>query len=308
MSRLRFSWKAYLRSLQMSRHQLIVFVEGKECDPYFFGKLCETVCKPLKISYQVRLAHELPAKSGGKTALIEFYRLLRRSSSLVSQLGQKRTGVIFFLDKDIDDLLHCKCRSEHVIYTEYFDVQNHIFRASDFHEGLASAASIDPAIIRSHSMFSGNWCRRAALRWKEWIKLCVFTQKYKVRSACNYRVTSRINHPLNGPLDPTRQTPTLAALSSAFSGSMPEFARAMSVVSEYIDRLFEKGLQDRVFKGKWYATLAELDIRDAFSGRSFAADGMAKRLPCALSIMLDFSAPWASTFHLAVRRILDKLV
>lgn len=210
MNRLRYSWKGHLRSLQISRKQLIVFVEGKESDPYFFGKLCGVVCKPLKMSYQVRLAHELPAKCGGKTALVEFYRFLRQSSSLVSQLGQKRTGVIFFMDKDIDDLLHRKCRSEHVIYTEYFDVQNHIFRASDLHEGLASAVSIDPAMIRSHSLFSGDWCRCAALRWKEWIKLCVFAQKYKVTSACNYRVTSRINHPLNGPLDPTRQAPVLA--------------------------------------------------------------------------------------------------
>lgn len=82
----------------------------------------------------------------------------------------------------------------------------------------------------------------------------------------------------------------------------------MSLVSDHVDRLFGKGLQDRVFKGKWYATLSELDLRDAFSGRPLAVHGVAKRLTSALSITLDFSAPWASTFHLAVRRVLDKLV
>ena len=308
MSRLRYSLKGHLRSLQMSRFLLIIFVEGKENDPYFFGKLCEAVCSSMKISYQVRLAHELPERSGGKTALVKFYRFLRRSSSLVTELGQKRTGVIFFLDKDIDDLLHRKCRSEHVIYTEYFDVHNHIFRESDFHEGLASAASIDPVLVRSNSKFSGDWCSRAALRWKEWIKLCFFAQKYKVSSACNYRVTSRINHPLNGPVDPTRQASIRSVLRSAFSGSIHEFDRAMSLVSKYIDRMFDKGHQDRVFKGKWYNTLAEMDIREAFPGRSFAADGMAKRLSGTLSITIDFSAPWALAYHLAVSHVLDKLV
>jgi len=143
MSRLRHSESACLRRLQISRHNLFAFVEGPTLDPFFYGRICLQACKNNGISYRVCTANELPENAGGKTSLVRFYRYVRAKGKLVSELNGKRTALVFFLDKDLDDIGRCKCRSHHVIYTKYYDAQNHVFKHADFIRGVSSAASID---------------------------------------------------------------------------------------------------------------------------------------------------------------------
>ena len=70
MNRLRHSPSGYLRYMQMSRFQIFAFVEGKENDPYVSGKVCDSVCRPVGVSYIICRAQELPEGAGGKQTLI----------------------------------------------------------------------------------------------------------------------------------------------------------------------------------------------------------------------------------------------
>ena len=306
MKRLRYSSKAFIRSLQISRYSLFGFVEGKECDPFFYGYLFKSVCDPMGVLYQIRLACELPDKTGGKDSLIKFYRYLRQAGLLELQFAGRKKAVAFFLDKDIDDVLRHTCRSEHVIYTEHYDVENHIFLESELARGLASAASVDPNIVAVSPIFNAGWCMRAASRWKCWVQFCVFAQKYSIQGVCNYGVESRINTPLNGPEDPAEQKRFSRQLAAGYPAGPVNFSDAMMKVCRYVDSLYKSGRQDSVFKGKWYATLAELDLRDAFPGRPFHFDGLKRRITSALAATIDFNGNWANRLRAAIARIASK--
>jgi len=107
MNRLRHSYEGYLRSMQISSTELFIFVEGKQSDPYFYARICETV-PGLGSRYEVCQAEQLPGDTGGKQSLLSFYDFLRKQKMLVSSLGGQRTASMFFMDKDLDDLQHRK--------------------------------------------------------------------------------------------------------------------------------------------------------------------------------------------------------
>src|SRR5438445_2421225 len=157
MSRLFHSWAGFARGMQISRTQLFVFIEGQDNDPYFYSKICESVCVPAGVSYEHRVARELPGGAGGKGALLIFFQYLRRKRLLLSDFKGKRTAAVFFLDKDIDDVLRTRVRSPHVVYTEYYDVENHLFAAADLAEAAAAAASFDKLAIAAALRNEAEW-------------------------------------------------------------------------------------------------------------------------------------------------------
>jgi hypothetical protein len=243
--------------------------------------------------------------TGGKDALIAFYRLARRSRKLVSILGSKKTVLAFFLDKDIDEIVRTKCRSRHVFYTAFYDVENHVFKHADFIRGLSSAASIDTVELREHPTFQGNWCESAAQRWREWVVLCLLRVKYAVPGP-NYRCTSRVNKPLNGPLDTSLYDAEITRLETHLGFTRAEMNQRIEIISKVVDRHISRGTFDILFKGKWYATLLELDFRAAFSGRAFNITGIAARVTAALASTLDFSQPWVDHFVLPLEDLFDQ--
>jgi hypothetical protein len=89
--------------MQMSPVKLFVFVEGKQNDPYFYGKLCDTVCKPRSVNYLLIKA-EMYSTSGGKGSVLKYFHYLRTINSLVDNFQGKRTLSIFFVDKDLDGI------------------------------------------------------------------------------------------------------------------------------------------------------------------------------------------------------------
>ncbi|MDM8561808.1 hypothetical protein QUF54_00460 [Candidatus Marithioploca araucensis] len=66
MKRLNHSFEAYHNKIRLSSfNRLFVFVEGKINDPYFYGKICRSVCQDVR--YTIRQAEEI--HTGGKSAL-----------------------------------------------------------------------------------------------------------------------------------------------------------------------------------------------------------------------------------------------
>src|ERR1043165_5845722 len=136
------SFAAYRRLMQMSNVKVFVFVEGWS-DRYFYDKICNATLRSKGMPYQIVLAQELPSTTGGKTALLDFYSYLNRYSSLLNDFQGKRTFALFFLDKDIDDLLKKTKKSPHIVYTQYYAVENHIIAHANLVEAIGAAASLD---------------------------------------------------------------------------------------------------------------------------------------------------------------------
>lgn len=306
MRRLTHSLAGYRRAMQMSRNQIFAFVEG-QTDPYFYDRICESVCQPLGVSYEIRRAQELPGGTGGKAALLALYEYLKRMSSLLDNFKDKSTGTIIFLDKDVDDLLRKQRRSEHIVYTKYYDLENHLYIHGDLGKAAAASASMERSLVVTRIGNYEQWRQTVAEQWKEWIKLCLFTRKRKINSECNYSVASRINNPVHGPVDMIAHHQRVAILESR-SGLPPmKFRRAFRNISHFVDGLYARGEHDRIFKGKWYSIFLEQEIKNIAGVRPINANGLVGRLPIALALTLNFDEPWAEHFKEPVRKLIRRL-
>jgi hypothetical protein len=293
--------------MQISRSEVFIFVEGKRADPFFYGEVCSTVSRRTPFRYHISLAQDLPGGSGGKQVLIDFFTYLRRKSALKMSWNGMSKAALFYVDKDVDDLLRIRRRSDHFIYSEFYDVHNHIFRNGDLVRGSAAAASADASLLSSCLVDVDMWCKNAANRWREWVKVCLFCKKHEVRGESNYSVISRINKPSGGDVDQQEYSRLLARLRRASGLPISKFKKDYTSVSQTVDRLYARGEHDRVFKGAWYAQLLHHDVARLLVSQAYDSSGFLKRVPCAIAATLDFRESWADHFRKPLERIVAEL-
>jgi hypothetical protein len=300
------SLRPYVRYMQMSRNTVFAFVEGPT-DPYFYAKVCEAVCAPAGIEFEVCTAEELPSGAGGKQALLVFFGFLRKRSLLHNDFKGKRTISVFFADKDIDDLARRLKRSDHLVYTAHYQIENHLVAHGDFIEAVAAAAAANPNWIHTNFGDPVAWRSTAAYKWIDWVKLCLFANLRGLGGDCNYGSLSQINRPLHGSVDQHEYTTRLAQLEVRSGLSSRQFKRAFQRLSSKVDRLYASGDHDLVFKGKWYWTMIEAELRHLAGTKRIHLNRVQDRLPSAFGITLDFDQPWAERFKRPLRQLISRL-
>jgi hypothetical protein len=306
VNRLRHSDAGYLRSMQLSSTQLFIFVEGKQLDSYCYAGICESTPQ-LNVPYEICTAQQLPVATGGKKALVGFFSFLRQRKALVSSLGNQSTACIFFLDKDLDDIQRRQKRSPHFVYTEHYDIQNYIFTHGDLLTGAASAASVNPAILRSQLSDAHRWCLQVAEQWREWIAFCFRVLEDRINCEANYRVASQVQQRLCGALDAQKYTALTHDVANRHGIPVEVFARKLTTSHNKVDRYFAKGEHHRIFKGKWFAAILADDIDRIMAGKPFDRNGLEGRLPSAIATTLDFTEPWTDHFRNPIRNAVDRL-
>jgi len=304
-ARLVHSPKGFLRYMQMSCKTLFAFVEGIECDCFIYGQVCALVCGKRKMDYGLCRANEIPPYAGGKNALLGYHDFLRKRKALKSILSGKETVAVFFLDKDIDDILRQKRRSQHIIYTRYYDVQNDIFLNGDLTRGCASAASLDPAVLDPLLSNSRLWCSEAAERWREWVVLCLVTACKHINHQCNFRVRSQIQCPISGKTDSTKTAQMTAHMAAKSGMSAEAFKVYHAAVRRRVKDFYSKGEQDRVFKGKWYAAMLDEDIKRVMGTQEYDKAGFASRVTSAVAATLSFPDSWTQAYSIRLETLLN---
>lgn len=303
--RLRHTPRGFRRYMQVSNHQLFTFIEGKEGDGYFYGRLCESVCSGSGHSYEQVVASQLPgASTGGKRVLLTFFRYLRRAHFLVNDLQGKRTSVAFFLDKDIDDLERSRLRSRHVIYTEYYEVENYFYKHGDLANAAAAVASVDKRSLETGLGDLEVWRRSRAGLWSDWVVACVFCKTRGIRNQSNYRLTSRLNSPALSPTDAAKLATTIANIEADSGLLHDKFLTAYRRTTELVARLYASGNHDLVFRGKWYGVLMDAELRTILAARPYNDQRLALRLASALPLTLDYDGQWAAPLKQAIRAAL----
>lgn len=297
------SLAAYRRLMQVSRAQVFIFIEGKT-DIYFYNKISEAVFANRGIAYEISFAHEIPTSAVGKTSLIDFFDYLDKRASLLDDFKGKQTASIFFIDKDIDDLLNKRKTSAHAIYTEYYDVENYYFSVGNLVEALSGAASLDLRVVRAALPPSNDsWRRNVAEQWKDWVKLCILTRLYNIRCDSNYGVYSKVNAGFYAPTDTNSFSIRLADIEQQ-SGLTPlGFKRVYGRISRLVDGLYAAGQFDKVFKGKWYARFLAEDARRIAQGRTYNSSNLPERIKLALQMTIDFDDSWADYFKQPLEQI-----
>jgi hypothetical protein len=299
------SFAAFRRLMQMSQRGTFVFVEGWR-DRYFYGRVCESVRLKRPMEYELRLACEICANDGGKTVLLDFFRYLEQAGSLVDNFKGKRTVSIFFVDKDVDDLLGARAISQHVVYTRFYNVENHLVVHGDLVRALAAAATLDERSVRC-AFRSGNtaWRRDAAGRWKDWTKLCLFTRVRNLRHECNYGVRqSRINNGAYAPVDEPALAARLVQLERQSGLTHLGFKRAFGRTSRLVEGMFDGNDHDLVFNGKWYTLFLTEKATTIAAGQPFNQNGLPERILSCLQQSLNFQGRWALHFKRPLEAIL----
>jgi hypothetical protein len=284
--------------MQMSRHDLFVFVEGGT-DRYFYGLLCDHVIRD-PLSYELVSADELPGGNPGKPGLLAAFRYLRSSHGLADSFQGKRTYVVFFLDKDIDDVLRVRLRSPHLHYTPMYELENHLFSAGDVCASAAATASLDPATLRRHIASADSWRLRVARSWQLWVVLCIVSRRFGTASAVNYGRGSLINAPRFGPVDQARVEAQEVTIRTAAGCSAAEYAAMLDRVSRVVAKYYRRGDADRLFRGKWYGEFLAADVKIAAGSRRVSLNAFAERIVNHLASSVDKGSQHLASFRAAL--------
>jgi hypothetical protein len=290
------SVEAYIRLMQMSRHRLFVFVESETIDPFFYDQVCAVAADLAGgITYQIATGRELPVETGGKPGLLHFYRELEVRGALRYEFQQKKGAVLFFLDKDLDDIVAKQVVSPHVCYTECYDVEGHLFRHGDFRTAAAAATYQDYATLERIYGEPATWIARAAHLWIDWVKLCLFCLIKEIRCECSFGSLSKVNSPWSSPVDPEKLRGAKQDLVLRSGLSEEEFDFEFAQTSRLVDEKYDRGEAHGLFKGDWYCKLFE----DQFSRtglRSAAVQKSGERLLSSLLSTINYRDDWARPF------------
>jgi hypothetical protein len=305
MARVGYSSNGMLRALEMSRANVTAFVEGF-LDRSFFSHLIGSNTSAGGKAIEIRLAHELDSSLGnGKTALLVLHAKLRERSRLAFTIGTERKAVLFFLDKDVDDIRRTRKRCAHVIYTEHYSVENYLFRNGDMCKALSCGACLD---CQSIGAWPSNraWTRQAARAWAEWIAFCLMTSKFRTPGLPNFGARSLIHDGEYGPLNTAKETNLLTAVSKRTGKTM---AVVRAAYERELKRVVESVGNDTVdgfFNGKWYSGFLAKDAERVAAGRQLP-QGLEERLETALLTTLDFRGDWVNELQKGTTRILSRL-
>ena len=307
MTRLHHSYAGQLRLMQISATQLYVFVEGKQCDPYFFAQVCIATLDS-DITYAVWTARQIPGNCGGKQGLLKFFTYLRKRRALTTSLGGQRTTSIFFLDKDTDDIRRRRKRSPHVVYTKYYDVQNYVFENGNLAKGSAAAASVDPRRLDGELGDSSRWCRHVATLWADWVALCIRLLEDGISGEANYRVLSRVQTRLCGPTDNGALNSMTCDMAHRAGIPVEELRSRFRTSRDKVNTYLQRGRHHCIFKGKWFGAVLADDIDRIMEGDPYDSHALSGRLPSAIATTLDFTEQWVDDFKEPLLNVAAMLV
>lgn len=308
-SRLRFSEDAYLRKLQISGDTLFVYVEGRS-DRYAYSQVIDAeVAGRMTARPQIITSKELPDGGGGKEALLKFFRFLEARSALIIEGGEQQKLSLFFVDKDIDDLLEQKLESRHVVYTESYEIENYYFLHGDIYEAAASAASLDVQTPRQRLPEQSAWCRNAAELWRGWVTICVLAHMLGDRESRYFsRPCSQVQvgDTVYGELDKERYQQELDQIQHRSGLDDDEFHSEYKKIERIIDEMYARNRHDSIFKGKWHVWFLIEDLENISGDREISRQGLKQRILHSLPLTLDPEDEWASDFRSALNELMDE--
>jgi hypothetical protein len=302
MSRLVRAPRGFIRALQISRVKLNVFVEG-QLDSYFYGQICQQEL-PGPFMYHIIRSDQIPGPGRGKDHMLKLFMSMRRRELLLLDFKGHKSAALFFVDKDIDDLRRTTKKSMHLVYTEYYEIENYVFKHGKLISAVSAACLRDTVEVERLIPRPREWASRAAILWAGWLKLCLGGCLLKADGVCNYSAPSMVNGGPGMPVDATRYRVTLGRLESASLYSPTDFRVRFARLEARVDQRYLLGQQDVIFKGKWYRTLLSDELRNLGIATGASLRALPDRLTGHLLQSLDFSENWASYHRDAIKRVI----
>lgn len=304
-SRTAHSFGGMRRYMQISQTQVFLFVEGRDLDPNIYGRICGPVCRDFGKSYEIVLADRINGDGGGKGMLTRLFEYLKDGGSLIDRSQHDAKLAMFYLDKDVDDIFQTLRSSDHVVYTIYYCIENHLFTEGDLVSSIATGGSVDVEVIRPRVPDPGLWRRTSAECWREWVALCILARKLAVPHPVSYARPSSINTPADSGTDAAALAACVAQMEAQSGLTSADFRRKLAAAYRLVDSIYRSSRHDLLFKGKWFGLFVqrELELADPLFNRQGATD----RLLGSLIATIDFTAPWVQHFREPLRHTLAQL-
>lgn len=293
--------------MQMSIEQVFIFVEGRDLDPNIYGRICSTVCDEYGKRYEIVVADRITGTGGGKQILTQLFEFLTAQGGLLDRSQPDPKLAMFYLDKDVDDIFGALRISQHVVYTPYYCIENHLFCEGDLPSSIANAASLDPRLVETRIPDAQAWRHQAAQGWRDWTALCLAATKLVQTETVSFSRRSTINTPADAPTDPQKLATCISDMQAHTKVAQIKFNQTVAAAYRLVDTVFRQTKHDRLFKGKWYAEFAFRTAEIAAGQAPFNRNGFSDRLIGSLMATIDFRQPWVEHFRQPLRTALANL-
>lgn len=252
MSRLRYSVDGFARAVMMSSGRIVAVVEGPD-DVYFYERLLReySTYAGSAVEFQVRTPKEVSGPADGKQALLRLFTLLRRSARLtMSARGGK--DLVFFADKDYDDISRRMLRSRHLIYSPAVCLENLIVDVANMRASVEAVIGQHlPSGVLDEARLDA-WRVQCAQAWREWMVYCVMCEISGVAPRRNRSGLSRVHRGYPPVFQAAEFSRLMGELRTSLGGE--EHVEAIRERAERaVSRALVDGDVDRVFCGKWYS-------------------------------------------------------
>jgi hypothetical protein len=290
--------------MQMSATRVFIFVEGRNTDAFFYGEISRPVCEDVGLECEIVRADRV-SSGGGKQGLLALYRHFEATDSLIERSRGTNSWCLFYLDKDVDDVLGELVLSPHIVYTPCYTVENALFMFGNLIRAMAAASSLDAARLAQRIPDKTAWARAKATVWREFVALCLFSQKQGIHTDCTYKCNSSPLHEGGPGTVADRLEARKIELVQRSGLTAEQIDHKFRACLRLIDRVYRKNQHDSVFNGKWYIPLLMREIEAVAGGEQYSAHALANGLAAALKATLDFSARWTEHFRAPLRDLIS---
>lgn len=292
--RLQRKFSAMLRRIQIAeKDSYFFFVEGRERDPHFYEGICDQV-KEIEGKYCIYPADTLSAEGGGKQVLISFWQYTKEKDALHGTFEGKSKIVGFFLDKDIDDVRGICETCRHIVYTEYYDVENYLFAHGNLVSAVAASISVPKYQLCDAPFASTQWCDVIAANWKEWIALCLTSERLGLRCGINFSRPSVVQSSFSQGIDTDKLNHCLEDMKKVCEHHtdkdlLDQYSSSLRFVEDHM-RLH--GIHS-IFKGKCFFYAIADAVRLYMGSQKYTnKKSLDACIAASLATSLDFSLDW----------------
>ncbi len=294
MKPLRRRLKSYVAALRLSGAQLILFVEGRDNDPLFYGLIGRQLGSDLNLLVEVRLSSELPGNAppgkggnGGQLTLKLASGAWSRYEAKHAAKWKSKKLLTFCIDKDVEDLIGVEQYHPGLIRTPLHSVENHIVASVNIQQAVERAISTLPGELNGTLLAQIGWSAETALLWLDWVTFCVAALRLSATGISNFSSVSLFNVPSDAPTDTVKLTLHKARLQKVSGMSGSDFENYWLTVREFLRELVLLGQHDRMFKGKWYIDVLFAQLESSGYGtevRSIGKSGLNSAFRAAYSV------------------------
>jgi hypothetical protein len=307
MTRLQYSNSGLLRKIRISSKQIFAFCEGKCYDKVFYDSIMKEALVKTNMEYEIIQINTQSNGTGGKMAVIEALNLFTKKNYLMNCIDGKLFKVIFFLDKDADCICDNMINNDHVIYTSLYDVESHLYYEDNFHRALGAALTIPenevPDVFRNQK----ELCESIASSWKEWIALCVYSQKYRVNVGCGYSRPSKINgKDLISNLDKKTYNGFCSEIINKRNITEDEFSDQIQKIMLKITNLQTSGFLFSLFKGKWMNSIISKKIQTHINLNGCYSQSIEERISASSLATLNYDGEWVLYYTKKILHVINK--